>query len=86
MSIKSPFVIGDVYHKPLEFFIELISDLFKYFHAWLLKLKYTSQLIDPYRFEGIDHYKTLMEPSEDFEDYLNVGLTYCKCLKSKAVC
>ncbi|XP_073828194.1 uncharacterized protein [Musca autumnalis] len=86
MTVESPFIKGDAYHKPLEYFIELTSDLFKYFHAWILKLKYTSHLIDPYKCEGIEHYKTLMESSEDFEEYLNVGLTYCKCLRPKPVC
>ncbi|XP_013117058.2 uncharacterized protein LOC131993967 [Stomoxys calcitrans] len=86
MNLQTPFIIGDAYHKPLAFFIELVSDLFKYFHAWLLKLKYNSQLLDPYKAEGMEHYKTLIEPSEEFEEYLNMGLTYCKCLKPKAAC
>ncbi|XP_061400851.1 uncharacterized protein LOC133336586 [Musca vetustissima] len=86
MNVQSLLITGDAYHKPLEYFIELTSDLFKYFHAWILKLKYTSNLIDPLKCEGIEHYKTLLEPSEDFEEYLNVGLTYCKCLRPKATC
>ncbi|XP_075155334.1 uncharacterized protein LOC142228722 [Haematobia irritans] len=86
MTMQTPLILGDIYHKPLAFYIELVNDLFKYFHAWVLKLKYNSQLLDPYKFEGIGYYKTLIEPSEDFEEYLNMGLTYCKCLKPKAVC
>lgn len=86
LTVESPFIIGDAFHKPISFFFELVSDLFKYFHAWLLKLKYSAHLIEPSNFEMINQYKTLIQPSEDFEEYLMRGLTYCKCLRPKHVC
>lgn len=86
MNVKSPFIIGDAFHKPVAFFIELISDLFKYFHAWILKLRYSSHQFDPLRIDSIETYTKLIEISEDFEEYLNVGLTYCKCLRPKPIC
>ncbi|XP_023308595.2 uncharacterized protein LOC111690357 [Lucilia cuprina] len=86
MEIESSLITGDAFHKPIAYFIELISDLFKYFHAWLLKLKYSSQQFDPVKIESIENYKKQIEISEDFEEYLNVGLAYCKCLRPKTSC
>ncbi|XP_065366210.1 uncharacterized protein LOC135959111 [Calliphora vicina] len=86
MKIESPLIIGDAFHKPISYFIELVSDIFKYFNAWLLKLRYSSHQFDPFKIEGIENYKKLIEISEDFEEYLNVGLAYCKCLRPKARC
>lgn len=86
MKIESPLIIGDAFHKPITYFIELVSDLFKYFHAWLLKLRYSSNQFDPFKIESIENYKKQIEISEDFEEYLNVGLSYCKCLRPKPKC
>lgn len=84
MAIESPLIVGDAFHKPITYFIELVSDLFKYFHAWLLKLKYSSHQFDPAKIDSVENYKKEIEISEDFEEYLNMGLAYCKCLRPKA--
>ncbi|KAI9585599.1 uncharacterized protein LOC119632932 [Glossina fuscipes] len=86
MSVESPFIMGDAFHKPLSFFIELVSDLFKYLHASILRQRYSSHLIEPSNLDAVAKYKSLIEPSEDFEEYLTVGLTYCKCLRPKPIC
>lgn len=86
MNIESPLIVGDTFHKPISYFIELISDLFKYFHAWLLKLSYSAHQLDPLKIGSIESYKSLTAISEDFEEYLNVGLTYCKCLRPRPTC
>lgn len=86
MTVESPLIYGDTYHKPIAYFMELVSDLFKYMHGWLLKVKYSAHLMEPTDLKCIDDYKILLEPSEDFEEYLYVGLTYCKCLRPKQPC
>uniref|UniRef100_A0A1A9ULI8 Uncharacterized protein n=1 Tax=Glossina austeni TaxID=7395 RepID=A0A1A9ULI8_GLOAU len=85
MAVESPFIIGDACHKPLAFFIELVSDLFKYLHASVLRQKYSVHLIEPSDYESVAKYKAAIEPSEDFEEYMSVGLTYCKCFRSKRI-
>lgn len=86
MNVQTPLIIGDTFHKPISYFIELISDLFKYFHSWLLKLRYSAFQLDPFKIDSIENYRILTDSSEDFEEYLNVGLTYCKCLRPKPTC
>uniref|UniRef100_A0A1A9VTP4 Uncharacterized protein n=1 Tax=Glossina austeni TaxID=7395 RepID=A0A1A9VTP4_GLOAU len=86
MTVESPFIMGDTFHKPLSFFIELVSDLFKYMHASILRQRYSSHLIEPSNLEAVAKYKSVIEPSEDFEEYLTVSLTYCKCLRPKPIC
>uniref|UniRef100_A0A240SXF4 Uncharacterized protein n=1 Tax=Glossina palpalis gambiensis TaxID=67801 RepID=A0A240SXF4_9MUSC len=86
MAVESPFIIGDSSHKPLAFFIELVSDLFKYLHASVLRQRYSVHLIEPSDCETVAKYKAVIEPSEDFEEYMSVGLTYCRCLIPKRIC
>lgn len=86
MTIGSPFIIGDSFHKPIAYFIELVSDLFKYFHAWALKLDLVARRIDTHTTERFEEYKKLIEPSEEFKEYLQLGLTYCRYLRPKVVC
>ncbi|XP_004525885.1 uncharacterized protein LOC101452707 [Ceratitis capitata] len=86
MTLGTPFITGDTFHKPIGFFIELVDDLFKYFHALQLKLKYLSHQLDPVDLMVLEEYKVALEPSEDFEEYLHTGLSYCKCLRPKKLC
>ncbi|XP_067639843.1 uncharacterized protein [Eurosta solidaginis] len=86
LAVETPLIVGDTFHKPISFFVELIDDLFKYLHALSLKLKYLSHQLDPLDLMVLEEYKTALEPSEDFEEYLLTGLSYCKCLRPKPVC
>ncbi|XP_054730429.1 uncharacterized protein LOC129239137 [Anastrepha obliqua] len=86
MTMETPFILGDTFHKPIAFFIELVDDLFKYLHALSVKFKYLSHQLDPVDLLALEEYKVALEPSEDFEDYLLTGLSYCKCLRPKRPC
>lgn len=86
MNVKSNFILGDTFHKPIAYFIELVSDIFKYFHAWILKLKCGTRQLEPSSCQGLEDYKLYMVQSEDFYEYLMVGLTYCRCLRPKETC
>ncbi|XP_017494638.1 PREDICTED: uncharacterized protein LOC108382777, partial [Rhagoletis zephyria] len=86
LTMETPLILGDTFHRPLAFFIELVDDLFKYMHALSLKLKYLSHQLDPLDLLVLEEYKASLELSEDFEEYLLTGLSYCKFLRPKPTC
>lgn len=85
LSVPSPFVQGDERHKPIFFFIELVSDLLHYFYTLQCKFNCASDLIEIENDTATEGYRNLLKtlPPEDFKDYFQTGLSYCKCQKSE---
>ncbi|XP_037959115.1 uncharacterized protein LOC119688511 [Teleopsis dalmanni] len=79
MSVQSPLITGDEFHKPLGYFMEFLPNLFKYFHARTLKLKCCAHLLDPEEFECLGNYMELVKRNDDFEHYFRKGMVYCNC-------
>ncbi|XP_030379727.1 uncharacterized protein LOC115627972 [Scaptodrosophila lebanonensis] len=80
LTKETPFIMGDTFHKPIKFFIELVDELFNYFYSGYLKLDYMANQLDPLDLKPLEEYRELLNPSEEFEEYLMLSLTYCKCL------
>jgi len=83
---KTDFILGDAFHKPIKYFMELVHDLFVYLHYWLLRAKLAMNQFDPVDFKLIEAYKLIIDVNQDFEAHLLKGLVYCKCLHVKPIC
>ncbi|XP_034479897.1 uncharacterized protein LOC117785778 [Drosophila innubila] len=86
LSENSTFILGDTFHKPIKFFIDLAEELFSYFHCSYLKLDCGSRHLDPSDLAAVENYQKILAPCEEFEDYLTHNLGYCQCLRPSQPC
>lgn len=86
LTEETPFILGDAFHKPIKFFMELAEDLFNYFHANYLRLDTVSRHLDPSDANTLEMYQKYLEPCEEFDEYLLHNLGYCQCLVAQRVC
>ncbi|ALC42048.1 CG31910 [Drosophila busckii] len=86
LQAETPFVLGDSFHKPIKFFIELAEELFNYFYSGYLKLYCCARLMEPAELSTLERYQQLLERSEEFEEYLFHNLGYCRCLGPPLPC
>ncbi|EDW74647.1 uncharacterized protein Dwil_GK15800 [Drosophila willistoni] len=80
MKAETPFIMGDTFHKPIQFFIDLVEELFSFFHAGYLKLDCVLRQMDPLELSSVETYQKLLAPCEEFEEYMKHNLSYCRCL------
>lgn len=83
---ETPFILGDKFHKPIKFFLELAEDLFNYFHSHYLRLDCGSRQLDSSDLEALQNYQKYLEPCEEFDEYLLHNLGYCQCLTVEGTC
>jgi len=83
---KTDFTLGDKFHRPIIFFIEMVKDLFNYIHCWVLRLQVSFIQIEVSEFKRFEAYNLLIMPNEDFGTYLSKEFVYCKCLRPKSNC
>lgn len=86
LNEETPFMLGDAFHKPIKFFMDLTEDLFNYFHANYLRLDTLSRHLDPGDMNTLELYQKYLEPCEEFEEYFLHNLGYCQCLAAQRVC
>ncbi|XP_039481105.1 uncharacterized protein LOC120445053 [Drosophila santomea] len=86
MSSDSPFIMGNTFHKPIKFFMELVEELFAYFYSGHVQFDCAAQMLDPLDLNSIEHYQKLLAPNEDFVNYFKYNMSYCKCLRMPARC
>ncbi|TDG48290.1 hypothetical protein AWZ03_005245 [Drosophila navojoa] len=82
----TPFILGDAFHKPIKFFMELAEELFNYFYSHYLKLDCYSRHLDPGDMDSLETYQNMLQPREEFGDYLMHNLSYCQCLRPTPLC
>lgn len=78
--------MGDAFHKPIKFFIDLVDEIFDYFYSAYLQLDCGARLLDPLDLKSIEHYKVLLAPNEDFDEYFMHNMSFCKCLRLPPKC
>ncbi|XP_017087303.2 uncharacterized protein [Drosophila bipectinata] len=86
LNEDTPFVMGDAFHKPIKFFIELVDEIFDYFYSAYLQLDCGARLLDPLDIKTLEHYKNLLAPNEDFDEYFMHNMSFCKCLRIPPKC
>ncbi|XP_034109242.1 uncharacterized protein LOC117571285 [Drosophila albomicans] len=86
LSSETPFVLGDMFHKPIKFFMDLAEELFGYFHCSYLKLDCGSRHLDPADLMAVENYQKILAPCEEFDEYLQHNLGYCQCLRPVQPC
>ncbi|EDV36130.1 uncharacterized protein Dana_GF12111 [Drosophila ananassae] len=86
MDEDTPFVMGDAFHKPIKFFIDLVDEIFDYFYSAYLQLDCGARLLDPMDIKSMEQYKILLAPNEDFEEYFMHNMSFCKCLRIPPKC
>ncbi|KAM8714204.1 hypothetical protein ACLKA7_014359 [Drosophila subpalustris] len=86
LNEDSSFIVGDTFHKPIKFFIDLAEELFSYFHCSYLKLDCGARHLDPSDLPAVENYQKILAPCEEFEDYLMHNLGYCQCLRPSQPC
>ncbi|XP_017125982.1 uncharacterized protein LOC108145229 [Drosophila elegans] len=82
----SPFILGDVFHKPIKFFMDLVDELFAYFYSCHLQLDCAARLLDPLDLDSLENYQKLLAPNEDFDEYFMLNMSFCKCLRLPPKC
>lgn len=85
-SEESPFILGDAFHKPIQFFIDLVEELFAYFYSGHLQLDCAARLLDPLDLYRMECYMKLLEPNEDFAEYFLHNISFCKCMRPPPMC
>ncbi|XP_023177837.1 uncharacterized protein LOC111604146 [Drosophila hydei] len=85
-SEETPFILGDAFHKPIKFFMQLAEELFNYFYSHSLKLECYSRHLDPGDIDSLVTYQKMLQPREEFDDYLLHNLNYCQCLRPALQC
>lgn len=83
---ETAFILGDKFHKPIKFFLELAEDLFNYFHSHYLRLDCVSRQLDTADIATLELYQKYLEPCEEFDEYLLHNLGYCHCLTLEGNC
>lgn len=83
---ETEFILGDKFHKPIKFFLELAEDLFNYFHSHYLRLDCVSRQLDTADMATLEQYQKYLEPCQEFEEYLLHNLGYCQCLAVEGFC
>ncbi|XP_022230118.2 uncharacterized protein LOC111079302 [Drosophila obscura] len=83
---ETPFILGDAFHKPITFFMDLVDELFNYFFSLHLKLDCAAGQLDPMDLESLEYYQKLLQTNEDFEEYFMYNLSYCQCLRMPPKC
>ncbi|XP_017007874.2 uncharacterized protein [Drosophila takahashii] len=83
---ESPFIMGDAFHKPIKFYIDLVEELFAYFYSGHLQLDCAARLLDPLDLNSVEYYQKLLAPNEDFDEYFLHSMSFCKCLRMPAKC
>ncbi|EDV55433.1 uncharacterized protein LOC6547926 [Drosophila erecta] len=86
MSEESPFSMGDAFHKPIQFFIDLVEELFAHFYSGHLQLDCAARLLDPLDLTRMEDYMKLLEPNEDFDEYFLHNISFCKCMRQQLLC
>ncbi|XP_037956247.1 uncharacterized protein LOC119685912 [Teleopsis dalmanni] len=86
LDTKSPFIEGDHIHKPIAYFVEVVDHIFRFFYARTLKLQVSTHQMDPERLECLAKHKILLQKNDDFNEYFNTELGYCKCLEPLLPC
>ncbi|XP_017073064.1 uncharacterized protein LOC108109156 [Drosophila eugracilis] len=86
MDSESLLILGDAFHKPFKFFMDLVEVLFAYFYSSHLQLDCAARLLDPLDLESLKHYQKLVAPNEDFDDYFLYNISFCKCLRTPPKC
>ncbi|EDX08040.1 uncharacterized protein LOC6735519 [Drosophila simulans] len=86
LSEDSPFIMGDAFHKPIKFFIDLVEELFAYFYSGHVQFDCAAHMLDPLDLNSIEYYQKLLEPNEDFADYFKYNMSFCKCLRMPRRC
>ncbi|XP_059223000.1 uncharacterized protein LOC106094385 [Stomoxys calcitrans] len=82
-SVESPFLSGTYYLRPLSYFLNLINDLYLYFHEHLCKLQRWAELLDPADRLAIEDYCALIKPNKDYQNNLLEYVDHCCCWRSK---
>ncbi|XP_068146698.1 uncharacterized protein [Drosophila tropicalis] len=80
MKAETPFIVGDAFHKPIQFFMDLVEELFSFFHAGYLKMDCAIRQMDPLELNSVETYQKLLASFEEFAEYMNHNLSYCRCL------
>lgn len=83
---ETPLILGDAFHKPIKFFIELVDEIFNYFYSGLQQLDCAARLLDPADLKSLENYQKLLAPNEDFDEYFMYNLSFCKCLTAQPQC
>ncbi|EDV55434.1 uncharacterized protein LOC6547927 [Drosophila erecta] len=86
LSADTPFIMGDAFHKPIKFFMELVEELFSYFYSGHVQFDCAAQMLDPLDLNGIEYYQKLLAPNEDFLHYFKYNMSFCKCLRTPHRC
>ncbi|XP_064543762.1 uncharacterized protein LOC135432171 [Drosophila montana] len=86
LTEQTPFVLGDAFHKPIKFFMDLAEELFNYFYSHYLKLDCGARHLDPGDLATLENYQKMLAPCEEFEEYLMYNLSYCHCLRPSQPC
>ncbi|XP_017040901.1 uncharacterized protein LOC108087837 [Drosophila ficusphila] len=83
---ESSFIMGDAFHRPIKFFMELVDELFAYFYSGHLQLDCAARLLDPLDLSSLEHYQKLLAPNEDFDEYFLHNISFCQCLRPPPRC
>ncbi|XP_016990766.2 uncharacterized protein LOC108052786 [Drosophila rhopaloa] len=83
---ESPFILGDAFHKPIKFFMDLVEELFAYFYSGHLQLDCAARLLDPLDLGSLEYYQKLLAPNEDFDEYFMQNMSFCQCLRLPPKC
>ncbi|XP_043645701.1 uncharacterized protein LOC122614971 [Drosophila teissieri] len=86
LNKESPFFLGDAFHKPIQFYIDLVEELFAYFYSGHLQLDCAARLLDPLDLNRMEDYMKLLEPDQDFDEYFLHNISFCKCLRPQPLC
>ncbi|XP_020802548.1 uncharacterized protein LOC110179370 [Drosophila serrata] len=83
---ETPFILGDAFHKPITFFIDLVDEIFNYFYSGHLQLECAARMLDPADLKSLEYYQSLLAPNEDFDEYFLYNISFCKCLRAPPKC
>ncbi|XP_037714472.1 uncharacterized protein LOC119550075 [Drosophila subpulchrella] len=83
---ESPFILGDAFHKPIKFYMDLVEELFSYFYSGHLELDSAARLLSPWDLDSVEYYQKLLAPNEDFDEYFMHNISFCDCLRVPPKC
>ncbi|XP_016953448.1 uncharacterized protein LOC108026799 [Drosophila biarmipes] len=86
LNEQSPFIQGDAFHKPIKFYMDLVEELFSYFHSGHLQLDCAARLMSPWDLNSVEYYQKLLAPNDNFDEYFMQNISFCKCLRVPPKC